>query len=235
MTKQIDTQSHTSNIQKLEMMFELQEKLNNETNGVEWKSGVTKNDKSIDWYRCIYMEAAEFIGSYPAWKHWKNINAEPDLPNAKIELVDIWHFVMSEAIRTDMLSSRGNLYKHIVMPAYSENSIDTSFENISPTVEMMINAATAQKSAVSNINVITKLFFTACAKMGLGMDDLYAMYVGKNILNKFRQDNGYKDGSYIKIWNSKEDNEVMMSIILEETTISPDGLYNKLQGVYRSL
>ena len=79
-------------------MLELQQQLNDATNGANWEEGVTKNGKKIDWKRCIYLEAAELVESYP-WKHWKNIDATPDYENIKIELVDIWHFVMSEALR----------------------------------------------------------------------------------------------------------------------------------------
>jgi hypothetical protein len=35
------------------------------------------------------------------------------------------------------------------------------------------------------------------------------MYIGKNALNIFRQNNGYKDGTYVKIWSDKEDNEYL--------------------------
>ena len=38
-------------------------------------------------------------------------------------------------------------------------------------------------------------------------------YVGKNTLNFFRQDNGYKDGTYIKEWDGLEDNEVLVEIL----------------------
>ena len=38
-------------------------------------------------------------------------------------------------------------------------------------------------------------------------------YIIKNVLNKFRQDNGYKEGTYKKIWkmgeDSLEDNDVV--------------------------
>lgn len=42
---------------------------------------------------------------------------------------------------------------------------------------------------------------------------LFQQYVGKNILNFFRQDHGYKDGSYIKIWNGREDNEHLVEVL----------------------
>ena len=33
------------------------------------------------------------------------------------------------------------------------------------------------------------------------------------MLNFFRQDNGYKDGTYRKLWGGREDNEVLVDII----------------------
>ncbi|MCG3715490.1 dUTPase, partial [Aliarcobacter butzleri] len=79
---------------KLEEMFLLQKKLNDSTNGNNWELGVNKYGKEINWLRCIHMEVAELIESTP-WKHWKNINANPDMNNIHVELVDIWHFLMS--------------------------------------------------------------------------------------------------------------------------------------------
>jgi hypothetical protein len=49
--------------------------------------------------------------------------------------------------------------------------------------------------------------------LDMTFDELYEIYVGKNVLNMFRQDNGYKEGSYNKIWNGREDNEYLADII----------------------
>jgi hypothetical protein len=62
---------------KILQMLQLQQQLNDATNGEGWEKGVTKNGKLIDWKRCSYLECAELIESYP-WKHWKNIDAQPD-------------------------------------------------------------------------------------------------------------------------------------------------------------
>ena len=40
----------------------------------------------------------------------------------------------------------------------------------------------------------------------------------KNVLNFFRQDNGYKDGSYIKLWDGKEDNQHLVELTTELDT-----------------
>ena len=64
------------------------------------------------------------------------------------------------------------------------------------------------------------------------LDALYQLYVGKNILNQFRQDQGYKEGSYIKVWNGQEDNVIMQSILEENHEISPEELYRALEEAY---
>ena len=73
---------------KILLMLQLQNQLNDATNGDEWTKGTTKNNKEINWRRCIYMECAEMIDSF-SWKHWKNIYQEPDWANLQIEVVNI--------------------------------------------------------------------------------------------------------------------------------------------------
>jgi hypothetical protein len=41
------------------------------------------------------------------------------------------------------------------------------------------------------------------------------MYVAKNWLNTFRQENGYKDGTYRKIIDGVEDNKLLFKLVEE--------------------
>ena len=66
----------------------------------------------------------------------------------------------------------------------------------------------------------------------LKLPELYELYIGKNILNKFRQNHGYKEGSYIKEWNGKEDNVVMQEILASRSNITPQVLYLALEIAY---
>jgi hypothetical protein len=69
----------------------------------------------------------------------------------------------------------------------------------------------------------------------LSFDQLYRMYVGKNVLNFFRQDHGYKDGSYIKVWDGREDNEHLSDILggLDATAKDfADAVYQGLSRIY---
>src|SRR5690606_16358645 len=57
------------------------------------------------------------------------------------------------------------------------------------------------------------LFMAVLKDAGMDEEELYRQYIGKNVLNFFRQDNGYKQGTYVKIWNGLEDNEYLVQIM----------------------
>ncbi len=119
-------------------MLRLQQSLNDSTNGEGWEYGVTKGGKVIDWNRCIYMEVAELVNSYP-WKHWKGVDAQPDYENIKIEIVDIWHFVMSEALRVYRVEGRGDI-EQLAKDIYGirvSQSADISISDIYMEIELV--------------------------------------------------------------------------------------------------
>ncbi|MGB1748130.1 MAG: hypothetical protein ACPHGW_11420, partial [Pseudohongiellaceae bacterium] len=56
-----------------------------------------------------------------------------------------------------------------------------------------------------------------------------------NVLNFFRQDNGYKEGTYRKLWSGREDNEVLVDILQSLDASQPDfkgAIYASLQVAY---
>ena len=71
-------------------------------------------------------------------------------------------------------------------------------------------------------------------KCGVNLYSLYESYIAKNVLNRFRQNNGYKEGSYKKIWNGREDNEVM-SEILSNGVSTIDEIYAALEREYKKV
>ncbi len=217
---------------KILTMFKLQQELNDNTNGKDWELGVTKQGKEINWRRCIYLEAAELIDSYP-WKHWKNINSDVDRENVKVELVDIWHFVMSEVLRVNYLNDKKPLAALAKEIEEKIKDIDVKREdNYYKEIEAIEELI---KKLFCNFELIdfTKSFFELSYKLGLDLDSLYQLYIGKNILNIFRQEHGYKDGTYKKVWNGKEDNVVMQEILANNSNITPDELYKKLEEQYK--
>ncbi|MEN8727797.1 MAG: dUTP diphosphatase [Sulfurovum sp.] len=221
---------------KILQMLLLQQQLNDATNGEGWEKGITKNGKLIDWKRCTYLECAELIESYP-WKHWKNIAAEPDYANIKIEAVDIWHFIMSQALEDYKMLNHGNI-EDLATNINALPNFQTFFTDITPTtknyyeqievVEHLMKTLFCGESTEKLIGA----FIDVAVQSGLNLDTLYKLYIGKNILNQFRQDHGYKEGSYIKIWNGEEDNVTMQRVLEENEDVTPEGLYNALEEAY---
>ncbi len=217
-------------------MFTLQQKLNDQTNGKGWEKGYNKHDRIINWKRCIHMESAELIDSFN-WKHWKDINIAPDWNNIKIELVDIWHFVMSlglEYYKNNNLGDIDTIVNEVRDSKYFDEfcgdaglTEDEDALIIVSTAEYLIRHVLEDKS----FDVILDDFMVVALQCGLNMEILYKYYIGKNILNQFRQDNGYKEGTYKKTWNGVEDN-VVMSGLLDQDALSAKNLYDKLEQAY---
>ena len=214
---------------QIEQMFLLQMQLNNQTNGQVWIKGYTKENRQISWYRGIYMEVAEAIDSFN-WKHWKNIDDEPDWDNIRVELVDIWHFVMSESIR---INDQSYANKYLDMKAKGDYDTDTLISLLEKMLKLSVVSSIDKE--INNIREITDTFFIIISHLDIDVENLYKRYVVKNQLNTFRQQNGYKDGSYIKIWGGVEDNVVAFDIMNMNPKITPTELYDKLDSAYSKL
>jgi deoxyuridine triphosphatase domain protein len=181
------------------------------------------------------MECAELIDSF-AWKHWKNISAAPDVNNIVIEIVDIWHFVMSYILEQYYGSKD---IDHIVsdvtavsgfaeFSSYAYDVREYSIYEIVNDIELIIHETSGFELQIGEL--LTD-FFRVAIKCGVSLDILFAKYIGKNVLNKFRQNNGYKEGGYRKIWGDLEDNEVLIEV-LSKGAVSANEIYEQLQKIY---
>jgi dimeric dUTPase (all-alpha-NTP-PPase superfamily) len=175
------------------------------------------------------MEVAEAIDSFN-WKHWKNIDNEPDWANIRVELVDIWHFIMSESIR---INDEKYANKFLGLQPKGDFDVDVLVNSLESMLSLSVTSSI--KPETNNIREITDLFFTIISHLDINIEDLYKRYVVKNQLNTFRQQNGYKDGTYIKLWNGVEDNVIAFKIMDKNPTITPIELYKKLDFEYSQL
>jgi hypothetical protein len=215
-------------------MFTLQARLNDDTNGPEWRKGRTRLGKRVNWRRCIVMEGAELIDSVP-WKHWKNVHGDLDMHNIAIEIVDIWHFVMSEMLRTRSpeeaaeaaLAAKQPCRTHL--PAKWSPEADEALDTLLAPFESLMRQALDPQTSDKKL---CESFWCCADAAGVDFDTLYRLYIGKNALNHFRQRHGYKEGRYQKIWNGREDNAVMQSILQREPDLSFEALLARLETLY---
>ena len=230
----------SKSIDKITTMFSLQKSLNDQTNGQGWEKGVAKNGKSINWNRCSILELSELIESLP-YKHWKNINATGDYKNVKIETVDTWHFIMSEILSSKNEPISEKSLKSLIerlsesesfnRAVYSKYSSHPDTEAEIQKVEKLMLALMTNAAPIE----LLELFMEIVPQSELNIDELYTLYIGKNILNTHRQENGYATGEYIKTWGDVEDNVVMQKILDENPDITPGQLKITLQNEYDTI
>ena len=199
--------------EKILTMLEMQDAMNSKVNP-DW------HNAGSEWYRAIWTECAEMLDHY-GWKWWKH--QEPDMEQVKLEIVDIWHFAMSD------LLLRGEAVDKLADHITTALQYPSEAADIREAIELLAEETLRTKSA--NVSIFACLMLHA----ELSFDELFLMYVGKNVLNFFRQDHGYKDGSYIKVWNGREDNEHLADILSSldpDDTAYADKVYEQLEAAY---
>jgi len=155
------------------------------------------------------------------WKWWKHQQA--DVAQVQLELVDIFHFGLSLRLMADNDIDKvaQELAQELAQPS-QEKDFKIALENLAST-------------ALTHKQFDGQAFTDCMQLMNMNLDELFRQYVGKNTLNFFRQDHGYKEGSYIKIWQGKEDNEVLAEIVNQLDSSADDfqqALYHTLEKHY---
>lgn len=180
----------------------------------------TWRENNYEWYRAIWVECAEMLDHH-GWKWWKH--QEIDVAQVQLELVDIFHFGLSLRLmaQSDVAQVAAELATEL-----NESSTEQDFK---------IALETLAADAVAN-KTFNGLAFADCMRlMNMDLTELFRQYVGKNTLNFFRQDHGYKEGTYIKVWDGKEDNEVLADVVTQLDVTHSDfktQVYNALKANY---
>lgn len=196
---------------QLSEMLALQDQMNQKVHP-QWR------EQNYEWYRAIWTECAELMDHY-GWKWWKK--QTPELEQIKLEIVDIWHFGMS----TFLVDS--NDYDAIagtIRQQWLESTEDDDFLKA-------VEALAADTLATKKISI--PAFCRLMLIIDMSMDELFRQYIGKNVLNFFRQDHGYKEGTYIKEWHGKEDNEVLAET-LSQLDAGADGFKDQVYGALKA-
>ena len=214
--------------EKLGKLLELQDRMNSVINA-GWRTAGNA------WLRAAWIESAELM-DYLNWKWWKH--QEFNEVQAHIELVDIFHFLLSQAI-VDGLSPE------ILISSFSDDiKAEIQQELGDMTVLSLVEEFVSSLLDGGVFIDYYCLFSIICDELGLEFDELYRLYVGKNVLNIFRQDHGYKTGEYVKQWQSPvepnglvEDNVYLEMFMEDALKDQPEDiyiyLYSKLEEEYK--
>jgi hypothetical protein len=208
-------------------MLDLQDSMNQKIDA-DWRA------RRHAYLRAVLVEATEALEHY-GWKWWKK--QSPDLPQLRIELIDIWHFVLSEYLlraegdKAHAAQTIGSDWN--APPALDFDGQRYEFDTLDIRQQLELLASI---SAVRRLNIplLAKLF----AAVELTPEALFREYVSKNVLNHFRQDRGYKTGEYKKTWDGAEDNVHMVQLldgIRAADEQLPDALYRALAERYDGL
>lgn len=202
---------------QLSEMARLQEHHNREV-AEDWR------ERGFEYHRAVWVECAELLDHY-GWKWWKH--QQPDLEQVRLEIVDIWHFGLSMLLRdgeigVDDVAAVAARFVERVGATREQDAFRTDVEALAAA------ALTAQRFSVD-------AFIDVMNALGMSFDLLFEQYVGKNVLNNFRQHHGYRQGSYRKLWNGREDNEHLVELLAELDPAAEDfseQLYAALERRY---
>lgn len=195
-------------------MLKMQDRMNRRVHE-DWRS------QEFAWHRAVWVECAELVDHH-GYKWWKH--QEADMAQVQLEVVDIWHFGMSSR-----MSSDGDLPQLAGILAGELAAAGDSHPSLLEASDELAGIAASERrfcaTAFAHLMVASELTFA----------DLYRQYLGKNVLNFFRQDHGYKEGSYRKLWDGREDNEHLMELLASIDTADGDAektLYGALASRY---
>lgn len=159
------------------------------------------------YLRAAWNELAEGFNHY-GWAWWKK--TDPDMPAYMMECIDYNHFAISAFMQhyknmsDEQLRSKLDQVLGQQMLSKQELSSDT-LTNLETVIALCCRGKWVDKILTHG--------FQLCFDSDMTPTDIIASYLGKNILNMFRKNNGYKAGTYVKIWNGVEDNEYIQNYI----------------------
>lgn len=193
----IKFESKSDLMKAVSVMAGLQEAMNTTVNP-EWRTA------GNPWYRACWIELAEYV-DHIGFKWWKK--QTPDMGNAALEIVDVLHFVLSDAIEKGY---EGALADHLWEANRRANNEQTEdFRHPANLVRMAEICA----GVMASKQQVAMDAFALLAVATTSLEDLYIKYVAKNALNIFRQKNGDKQGTYMRNYRGVEDNDVVLQAL----------------------
>lgn len=197
-------------------------RLQGEANDVMSDAWRNSSNREIPYYRASWIEFAEAL-MHIGFKWWKKEHKDQaSFDNAVeqsiMEIVDVMHFAASDYIRSDRGFPTHAKYPYLVsMDSSGELEYCEMWNSVS--IHEVIEQAVADIILRKSVRWCWINMLAECFKVD--ETKLYGMYIGKNVLNKFRTTHGQREGTYAKIWDGVEDNVYLTDFI---ETATRDGI-----------
>lgn len=181
------------------------------------------------WHTAAMVEAVEALDHH-GWKWWK-AKGEPDWPQVRIELVDIWHFMLSDVL----VAHGGDLHSAAAFVRFQVRECGYHYKRHDMRNLDFVGLLHAFTAEAARGEIALPILAHLVAKSEMSWDALHRMYVGKNVLNLFRQAHGYKAGTYVKTWHGREDNVTLEALIANRPHDTPTQLLHHLEAIYETV
>ncbi len=214
-------------VDKLKEMYRIQETFNT-TIHPQWR------EQNFNFSDAVWVECAELM-DHLGYKWWKP-QAEDWYQAARMELVDILKFLISMDLQNaeyfdDCIEFEclGFLFSEIEKTGKIEN-----------TFYAQCRARTLATSVINgDLERAFAEFMHLMRTLNITFDELYLFFIGKDVLNLFRQAHGYSEGKYIKVWDGVEDNDILNQIIeitiKKRVDMTGESIYKQLEFHYNNL
>ena len=169
-----------------------------------WRNARTEEDFALG----ASLELAEFTESFN-WKWWKKAG-EIDLWNAKIEAIDMVHFLVSASMLSDKNDSNKDFtdcpcVDNITFrKGYRDNLLESDFHVRQISFQILKKITKGEY-----VKALTQIFDF----LQMRNEEVSAIYMAKYTLNEFRWKSGYGD-TYKKVSESGiEDNQLLEGVV----------------------
>lgn len=242
----------------LKKLLQNQADLNYNSYGTDWFEKGRRREWSYP--TAIADELQEYARSI--WTPWWSKENKFDITNAQIELVDVLHFLLSELLITysgdevdvdataeqvvdiiedvwDILNDWG-VFKTVSTYQFFGERIQHTIEGISTLQWHAYRFDATDPEAVGTFLTIFITLVAFTFDKDLTFRTFTNLYFAKSVLNKFRQDNGYREKKYKKIWDDEghEDNYYLTQYVNAASAVGeiPERqIYDYLTNKYKEV
>lgn len=189
-------------------------------------------DNPPDYPLAILSEASELADAI-GWKWWKKDGLSP--LQAQMEVVDIWHFVLSQLLvsrnehRLFRLAFPDDSLLGGGVPSLSnEHQKTVALDYLKELVCLTLSKEILDEDTLRVLGSLT-------INVGLTVQTLGHLYICKAALNLFRWSHGYKDGTYVKDWLGEEDSVYLEKYLasVPMDSITPASIASALEARYQ--